>query len=58
MHELLNFQPSLIVLCLMACFLIVYTCHYYMVLVHIILRWGGVTGPNSGIALFSDSIYQ
>ena len=22
-----------------------------MVLLHIILRWGGVTGPNSGLAL-------
>ena len=58
MHELLNFQPSLIVLGLMACLLIVYTCHYYMVLVYIILRCGGVTGPNSGIVLFSNSIYQ
>ena len=58
MYELLDFQSSLIVLCLMACFLIVHTYNYYTVMLHIILRWGGVTGPNSGIALFSISIYQ
>ena len=53
MHDLLDFQPPLIAHCLMACFLIVYTCLYYMAQVHIILKWGGVTGPNSGIVLFS-----
>ena len=50
MYELWNFQPSLFILCLAACFVVVYTCNYYMVLLHIILRWGGVIGPNSGIA--------
>ena len=50
MYELLDFQPSLLVFCLAACFIVVYTWNYYMVLLHIILRWGGVIGPNSGIA--------
>ena len=50
MYELLDFQPSLLVFCLAACFIVVYTWNYYMVLLHIILRWGAVIGPNSGIA--------
>ena len=34
------------------CLLIVYTDIYYMVIVHIILRWGGMIGPISGKVLF------
>ena len=49
MQELMEFQPSLLVFCLVACFVIVYTCNYYMFVLHIILRWGGVIGPNSGL---------
>ena len=50
MYELLEFQPSLLIFCLAECFIVVYTWNYYMVLLHIILRWGGVIGPNSEIA--------
>ena len=50
MYELMDFQPSILILCLCACFIIGYTYNYYMVLLHI-LRWGGVTGPNSRLAL-------
>ena len=49
MYELLDIQPSLLIFCLAACFIVVYTWNYYMVLLHIILRWEGVIGPNSGI---------
>ena len=49
MYELLDFQPSLLIFCLAACFIVVYTCNYYMVLLHIIFRRVGVIGPNSGI---------
>ena len=51
MYELLDFQPSLLIFCMAACFIVIYNWTYYMLLLHIILRWGGVTGPNSGLAL-------
>ena len=49
MYELMDFQPSLLIFCLVACCVVIYTCNYYMILLHIILRWGGVIGPNSGL---------
>ena len=52
MYELMDFKPSVIIFCLAAWFIVVYTYNYYMILLHIILRWGGVIGPNSGMAPF------
>ena len=53
MYKLLHFQPSLLTSLLI--WLLVVMSYlleiYYMLFLHIILRWGGVTGPNSGLAL-------